>query len=53
MDVVIAVLLNLKQERELRQALGGEGLQERTILLWTEKDFFSSDKNYIQATYGF
>lgn len=34
MDVVVAVLLDLQQERELGQALGGEGLQQRAVLLW-------------------
>ena len=32
-DVVIAVLLDLQQESELRQALGGKGFQEGTVLL--------------------
>lgn len=32
-DVVVAVLLNPQQKRELRQALSGEGLQERAVLL--------------------
>ncbi len=33
MDIVVAVLLYLQQERELRQALGGEGLQQWAVLL--------------------
>ena len=33
MDVVIAVLLDLEHQGDLRQALGGEGLQEGAVLL--------------------
>lgn len=32
-DIVVAVLLDLQQEGELRQALGGEGLQQWAVLL--------------------
>lgn len=32
-DVVVTVLLNPQQKRELRKALCGEGLQKRTVLL--------------------
>ena len=32
-DVVVAVLLDLQQQAELRQTLGGEGLQQRAVLL--------------------
>lgn len=32
-DVVVAVLLDLQQQSELRQALGREGLQQGAVLL--------------------
>lgn len=32
-DVVIAVLLDLQQQAELGQTLGGEGFQQRAVLL--------------------
>lgn len=32
-DVVVAVLLDLQQEVELRQTLGGEGFQQKAVLL--------------------
>lgn len=32
-DVVVAVLLDLKQQAELGQTLGGEGFQQRAVLL--------------------
>ena len=34
MDVVIAVLLDLHQQNDLRGSLGSKCLQERTVLLW-------------------
>lgn len=34
-DIVIAVLLDLKQECEFREALGGKGLQQWAVLLET------------------
>lgn len=33
MDVVVAVLLDLQQQAELRQTLGGEGFQQKAVLL--------------------
>lgn len=33
MDVVIAVLLDLQQEAEFREALGGKSLQQLAVLL--------------------
>lgn len=33
MDVVITVLLDLQQEAELREALGGKSLQQWAVLL--------------------
>ena len=32
-DVVVAVLLNLQQQAELRQTLRGEGFQQKAVLL--------------------
>lgn len=37
MDVVVAILLDLQQEGDLRLTLGGEGVQERTVLLPNEE----------------
>ena len=33
-NVVVAVLLDLDQEADLRLALGGEGLKQGAVLLW-------------------
>lgn len=33
MDVVVAVLLDLQQQSDLRQALGGERFQQKAVLL--------------------
>lgn len=33
MDVVVAVLLDLQQQAELGQTLGGEGFQQEAVLL--------------------
>ena len=37
MDVVIAVLLDLQQQGELRKALGGERFQQKAVLLRKKK----------------
>lgn len=36
-DVVVAVLLNLQQQTEFRQTLGGEGFQQKAVLLWWKR----------------
>lgn len=49
-DVVVAVLLDLQQQAELRQTLGGEGFQQEAVLLPGKKrksltDLSSSSKH--------
>ncbi len=37
-DVVVAVLLDLQQQAELGQTLGGEGFQQKAVLLQKQGD---------------
>lgn len=42
-NVVVAVLLDLQQQAKLRQTLGGEGFQQKAVLLQKKRTALISD----------
>lgn len=48
-DVVVAVLLDLQQQTEFRQTLGGEGFQQKAVLLWRKRQEI---RNYHRADWN-